>query len=214
MIMKKALSIYLLLFFLLASFPVSSQNLFNNGATTRGAGWLTGQLPENARFNIEFGTSFSSFSSGTSMLGNYISPQLQYDLSPSFSIIAGGKFSFNQYGNLPKSVVVHNNSAPVQQGLTDYSMFMSGRYMINDNLFMTGTVYSDQGHMPMLMMNQGGVDYNSQGMSMGIEYRVSDNVHFGAEVGVNRTNNPYQYLSPFSDPFGNRHRSSRHRAFP
>lgn len=211
--MKKTISLHLLFILFLTSFQVHSQGLFSPGSA-RGAGWLTGQLPENASFNLTVGTNFSSFSSGTNMLSNYISPQLQYDLSPSLSIIAGGSFSINQYGNLPQSVVVHDNVAPVQQGLNDHSLFMSGRYMINDKLFMTGTVYSEQGHMPVNLMNQGIMNFSNQGMSMGIEYRMNDNLHFGAELGVNRSDNPYQHLSPFSDPFGNRHRGSRYRAFP
>lgn len=212
--MKRILTIItLLLVFSLTSIQVFSQNMFNTGSS-RGAGWLTGKLPENASFNLEVGTSFNSFSSGTSMLNNYFSPQLKYDLSSSLSIIAGGSFVLSQYGNLPKSIVVHGNAANMQQGFSDYSLFMSGRYTIKDNLFMTGTVYREQGHLPINTMNQGVQDYNSHGMSMGIEYRLSNNIHFGAEVGINKSDNPFFYSSPFSDPFGNSPRNSRHRFFP
>ena len=212
--MKKARLIYILIALSLITLPGFTQGLFNTGSA-RGAGWLSGQLPENARFNLELGTGFSSFSSGASMLGSYISPRLEYDLSPSFTIIAGGSFGFNQYSNLPQSLVVNNSAGPVQQGgMTDYSLFMSGRYMINDNLFMTGSVYREQGQLPPLMMNRGAMDYTSQGMSMGLEYRITDNLHFGAEVGVRRSDNPYHFYSPFSDPFNSRHSRSRHRLAP
>lgn len=200
---------------LLISFQGISQGLFNNGSA-RGAGLLSGQLPDNARFSLELGTGFSSFSSGAGMMENYISPTVEFDVSPSFTLVAGGSFSFNQYSNLPQSVVVNNNSISSRQGMTDHSLFVAGKYMISENLFMTGTVYREEGNLPMLMMNPGNMnhgimDYKNQGMSMGIQYRISDNLHFGAEVGVNRTNNPYQFYSPFSGPFGNRpgyHRTS------
>ncbi len=222
MIMKAIHRIYMLFFLALLSSPVFAQGLLNNN-TTRGAGMLSGSLPENARFSLELGTGFTSFSSG-SMLGSYISPTLEFDVNPSLTIIAGGSFSFNQYNNLQQRSVVNTNrmdiNAPMQQGMTDYSMFVSGRYALSENLTMTGTVYREEGQLPLFMSNpglmglrsnQGLMDYQNHGMSMGLQYRISDNLHFGAEVGVNRTNNPYQLYSPFSDPF--RH-NRRHRAFP
>jgi hypothetical protein len=215
--MKNGRIVILMVTLSLISFSGFTQSLMNQGAT-RGAGWLSGQLPDkNARFSLEMGTGFSSFSSGASMFGNYISPSLEYDLSPSFTIIAGGSFSFNQFNNMPQPLVMNtniNNTRPLQKGLSGHSLFMSGRYMINENLFMTGTVYSDQGQIPLLMSSPEIFGYKSQGMSMGLEYRISNNLHFGAEVGINRSNNPYHFNSPFSDPFNNRHNRSRYNFAP
>jgi hypothetical protein len=214
--MKTGRIIFFLVILALISFSGLSQGLMNHGA--RGAGWLTGQLPDkNTRFSLEMGTGFSSFSSGGSMLGNYIAPRFEYDLTPSFTIIAGGSFSVNQYNNLPQPLVTNNNMnnvRPLQQGLSGHSLFVEGRYMVNENLFMTGSLYSDQGQIPLSMVNPEIFGYNTQGMTMGIEYRISKNLHFGAGVGVNRSNNPYQFYSPFADPFSNRHGRSRHQLFP
>lgn len=222
-IMKPIRIVYLLLALFLVSSPGIAQGLLNTGSA-RGAGMLSGQLPENSRFSLEVGTGFSSFSSGTSMLGSYVSPRLEYDISPAFTIIAGGSFSFNQYNNLPvQSFVANTYAGPVQQGMTDHSLFVSGRYAINESLVMTGTIYREEGHLPMLLMNRGimyqgtnqsVMEYQNHGMSMGFQYRVSDSFQFGAEVGVNRGNNPYSVHSPFSDPFNNRQHRSRHRHFP
>jgi hypothetical protein len=205
--------INLLLALILISFSSSSQGLMSQG-TPRGVGWLSGNLPDNnSRFSLEAGTGFSSFSSGTTMLGNYVSPRFEYDLSPSLTITAGGTLSFNQYNNLPQPMALNNNTnnvRPVQQGFSSHSLFVSGRYIINDNLFMTGTMYREQGQLPLSLMSPEISGYNSHGMSMGIEYRISNNLHFGAEVGINRTNNPYHYYSPFSNSFNNRHGRSRY----
>jgi hypothetical protein len=215
--MKKGRIVFLLVTLSLISFSGLTQSLMNQGAT-RGAGWLSGQLPDkNTRFSLEMGTGFSSFSSGASMLGNYIAPRVEYDLSPSFTIIAGGSFSFNQYNNMPQPLVMNNNinnTRPLQQGLSGHSMYMSGRYMINENLFMTGTVYSDRGQMPLSLSSPDIFEYTNQGMSMGLEYRISNNLHFGAGVGITRSNNPYHFNSPFSDPFNNRHSRSRYNFSP
>lgn len=211
--MKKARLLYLLIAFSLATLQAYSQILPGSGSA-RGAGLLSGQLPANTRLNLEVGTGFSSFSNGAGMFGSYVSPVLQFDVSPSFSVVTGGRFSFNQYSNLPQPLVVHSNVAPVRQGPTDYSIFMSGRYLINENLIMTGTVFKDQGYLPMLFMDRGGMDYSSSGMSMGLEYRISNNLSFGAEVGMTRTNNPYHFYSPFSDPFGSRQGRSRYGFSP
>lgn len=211
--MQKIRLIYLLLSLSLAVTPVFSQGLYNGGSA-KGAGWLSGQLPENARFNLELGTGFTAFSSGTGILGNYISPRLEYDISPSLTVIAGGTFSFNRYNNLSQSLVVNNDSAPFQQGFTDHSVFAAGRYMINDNLIMTGSLYREEGHLPLVMTDRNVLNYSSQGMSMGLEYKISDNLRFGAEIGVNRSNNPYHHYSPFSDPFGRHGRSGNHRISP
>ncbi len=212
LIMHKKHFTGIFLVLLCLSFNGNAQGLFSN-SPVRGAGLLTESLPDNTNFSLEVGSGFTSFSSGTSVFGNFISPMLEYDVSPSFSIVAGGSFSFNQYSNLPQSLVVNSSGTPVQQGLTDHSLFLSGRYMINDNLFMTGSVYNEQGHIP-LVMNQRMMDYSARGMTMGLEYKVSGNLRFGAEIGVNRSNNPYHLYSPFAGPFNSRHRGSPYRISP
>jgi hypothetical protein len=78
------------------------------------------------------GTGFSSFSSGTSMLGNYISPRFEYDVNSCPHNSCRGSFSFNRYNNLPVHSVVEN-SLPMQ-GMTDHSLFVSGRYLLSENL--------------------------------------------------------------------------------
>ena len=205
---------------LLISYSSFSQGLLNPSGNAGGAGWLSGRLPQNTRFNLELGTSFRSFGAGAGLLRNYVSPVLQYDLSPSFTLIAGGTFSSNHFNNLPQSIVVHENTMPGRQPLNDHSLFMTGVYMLSDNFFMTGTVYREQGNLPIMMQNSGltylnrGLgSYTNEGMSMGFGYRVSEKFRFGAEIGVNRTNNPYSIYSPFSDPFNSRHYRSRHH-FP
>jgi hypothetical protein len=219
--MKTLRNIYFILAFSLISAAGMSQGLLNSGSA-RGAGMLSGQLPDNTRFGIEIGTGFSSFSSGASMLGSYVSPHLEYDINPSLTIIAGGSFSFNRFNNLPgQSVVINSQSLPVNHGMTDHSLYLSGRYAINENLSMTGTVYREEGQFPLPFvnnqatlnrnsMNPGEMNYRSHGMSMGFQYRISDNFHFGAEVGVNRSNSPYYNHSPYSDPFRTRYNRSRH----
>jgi len=211
----------IILSLLLISCSSFSQGLVNPYGNTRGAGWLSGRLPDNARFNLELGTSFSSFGAGAGLLRNYVSPVLQYDFSPSFAIITGGTFSSNHYNNLPQSVVVHGNTMPGVQPLNDYSLFMTGVYRLSDNFYMTGTVYRDQGNLPIMMqstgmtwLNRGLGSYTNEGMSMGFGYRVSEKFRFGAEIGVNRTNNPYSIYSPFSDPFNSRQYRSRHHFSP
>ncbi len=202
----------------LISAAAVSQGLSATG-NARGAGLLSGNLPENSRFGLEMGTSFTSFSSGGGMTGSYISPLFEYDLNPSFTIITGGTIAFNRYSDMPQPLVMNNNMPHAhQQGPTDYSMFMSGRYMVNDNLAVTGTVFREEGQLPLLMMmnpslggygSQGMMnpamgEYRSHGMVMGLEYKITENLRFGAEVGMNRTNNPYHLWAPYSDPFGNR----------
>ena len=214
MLMETIRKSYLLLALLLISMPGISQGLLNSGQA-RGAGLLSGQLPQNSRFSLEMGTGFTSFSSGTSMIGNYVSPRLEYDVSPGFTIIAGGSFSFNRYNNMPVNSFVENSFSAPMQGMTDHSMFVSGRYLLSENLVLSGTVYREEGQLPVFSMsqammnrganNQGFMEYRNHGMTMGLEYRFSDNFHFGAEIGINRGNNPYGFYSPYSDPF--RHRS-------
>jgi hypothetical protein len=199
---------------LLVTIPGMPQGLFNSGPA-RGAGLLSGNLPRDSRFSLEMGTGFSSFSSGTTMLGNYISPRFEYDVNSALTIVAGGSFSFNRYNNLPSGSLVEN-SLPMQ-GMTDHSLFVSGRYLLSENLVITGSLYREEGHLPVFSMsqammnrgahNQGFMEYRNHGMTMGFEYRITDNFHFGAQIGVNRGNNPYSLYSPYADPFRQRSRN-------
>jgi hypothetical protein len=210
--MKASRKICFLLALLLVTLPGMTQGLLNTG-NARGAGLLSGKLPQDSRFSLEMGTGFTSFGSGTTMLGNYVSPRFEYNVNPALTIVAGGSFSFNRYNNLPGQSLVENSLT--MQGMTDHSLFVSGRYLMNENLVITGTVYREEGNLPVFSMsqammnrgahNQGFMEYRNHGMSMGFEYRITDNFHFGAEIGINRSNNPYSLYSPFADPF--RHRS-------
>ncbi len=198
-----AISILLLIIIM----PANSQSFGSDGSMLR-RGLISGQSSENARLDLQVGTNFSSYSSGMSRFGSYISPHLQYQVNPALTIVAGGSFSFSQY-NEPTSLLVQNSMSQGLNRPTDYSVYMSGSYKVNENLMMTGTVYNDQGNIPSILMNRGEVNnglnpaltsYSSHGMSMGIQYRVSETVQFGARVGVNRTDNPYHLYSPFSTP--------------
>lgn len=171
-----------------------------------------GQLPvpgEETSLDKSFKKSVDySFSTGTSFYSSgigkgssyYFAPEFKLKLSPKFQMDAGimiaqNRFSYSNPVSLTGTSVVVRN-APAQQT----SLFASGIYTANSKLTFTGSVYKT------LPGNSNDPwSHNMQMMSLGVKYKLSENVTIGAGMRMVQSNfNPYQgYYSPmynFSDP--------------
>jgi hypothetical protein len=157
---------------------------------------------KNIDYSFSMGTSFFSSHYGKGSLF-YVAPGFNLKLSPKFQMDAGIIFSQNNIsysapvGLSGTSVVVNQN--PVRES----TVYASGIYMLNPKLTFTGSLvktFPDNNENSYW-------DNSFQMMSVGLKYKITGNITFGASMNMVQGNiyNPYTgYSIPGAsvDPWG------------
>lgn len=199
----------LLLTLLIFAGIIANAQYFNYGYNpyTSGTAGISAPLAsyEPARFNLQTGASFSSGIGGGSLFSSYIAPSFNKDLGKKFTISAGAVISNTTFNN----TAVFNQEgqlSPVSGNLTTMTLYTSGSYKVNDKLTLSGSAYKSINPAFNARLNPQSLRMEAQGMSFGIGYKVSENVHIGAEFRMQQgTGNLY---SPYGNSFGRPYQSS------
>ncbi len=202
----------LALAFLFGSLPLMSQN--------GESGSLFDPIeeePAQTDFSLDVGTSFTSFSGSGGMFTNSIAPRLNWDTGKNFHLEVGTVFSSSRYNGLHGGV---SQSMAFQPGNNlleaDGQMFSSmvyaiGSYRVSPRLSIHGGTWMERNSFDMRemnAMNPQAVSNNPQGMMMGFDYKITENLRFGAEVNFSTGYNPYNPAYMHQSPFGGRHHPS------
>ena len=152
------------------------------------------------QFHFTIGSSYGNFG-GAGMFSSYIAPSVSIPVNKKLDVSVGGAFFSNTFNGISSSDL----SSPVSN-LNGAGLFMpnsfvytKARYQLNDKIRISGTAYKsfnlqNTGQMPRV--NPKAFDFSSQGMSMGINYKISNSVSFDANVSVYQGNNPL--YSPYA----------------
>jgi hypothetical protein len=165
------------------------------------------QLHVGVRAGTEFMTS-SGYGSG---LSTFLSPTLTYPVSKKFEISGGisivntSLYGLKPYYSFPEEKSFTGN-------FTQTMVWVSGRYLLNDRLTITGTAYKTFDVTGGNALNTSFYKSNPQGAYLNVGYKISDNVHIEAGFGYSQGSHGYSYGCPgaggFSpsgyDPFFNR----------
>jgi hypothetical protein len=95
------------------------------------------------------------------------------------------------------------------QNITSTFIYAEGEYLVNPRLLVTAKGYKTIATFSEPTMNPRALDLDGGGVSVGFNYKITENFHFGAEVGVNKGNTPYNpyypgtSLMPGSRPYRN-----------
>lgn len=155
---------------------------------------------EKVSYSVAVGTGFSSFGNNMSMMNSYIAPSVNYWLNSKLNFSVTGIIMQNNmngmegfYGSYPEYSYNSNMSNYGITGTAYYqlserlSIWGDGAYLENQSLFndYRSDVYND--------------DYKR--VSIGVGYKVSDNLHFNFQYRYSNGLNPaYNYSSPFYNP--------------
>lgn len=196
--------ILLTLVFMFNSSPVRAQQLVEKQSPFQQEG--------KPSFSLQLGSSFSTGFGGMNLFSQTISPQLSWNINPRWSLTAGTMISSSRMNGFGP-FLSQDQSAPMQAGrITGTTVYAFGAYQASERLTLTGGSWVERNHMPAMdaRMNPQALNLNAHGMMMGMEYRISDNLRFGAEVRMSSGYNPfnpfhnsgsfYQYGSPFARP--------------
>jgi long-subunit fatty acid transport protein len=126
---------------------------------------------------MEIGAGFIGGS--TSGMYTYLSPYLRYSVTPKFSLDVGGILSTGSSSLYPEQ----SGSSGSTSGL----LFARGNYLLTERITVSGSIYK-----MIYPNNYYSIDqnkrYSSQNYSysLGMNYKVTKNLSFGAQVVVNK----------------------------
>lgn len=148
-------------------------------------------LKENKmKFRLSAGAfAGTSFGSGE-YFGTYVTPQINYRLSPKFTLTAGMTLT-NTFGNPYNYYLAEGGNGYPSANFTRSFLYASGAYQLNERLVLSGTVYK-----AINLFNQNTFSTKSsagdyQGMIMGVDYKIGKNIFIQGQIEI--SNNPYQH---------------------
>ncbi len=168
-------------------------------------------------FGLELGTAFGTAGSGTSLFSHSLAPSISWGISKDFQFVAGTIFtSARMNGLMPhygsSKHALFGNQPTLMQSTTVYAF---GVYHLNQRISISGGTWFERSHFDMhdSFLNPYATQQNPQGMMLGLDYRVNENLRVGFEINASRGVSPFYPTSfqhsPFYGNFNN-HRSFRH----
>jgi len=163
--------------------------------------------------SVSIGSSFTSFSPGFNSFGTYVMPEFTFPVTKKLAVRAGIGFS-NTFFTSPG-----NEGTIFQQNNAQYGhVYVSGLYQLNEKVTIAGTAYKtfDLAPQPQNEVNPRALDFSNEGISVNVDYKVSENVRFNVGFsyqknnsygnfynpgGINMNSNPF-YHQGFGSPFG------------
>jgi hypothetical protein len=164
-------------------------------------------LKKKPDYGLNLGTSFTTTSGYGSAITTFVSPHLSYSFNPRFRMTAGITLMNTQLiGAKPYYPIQSEQS--FNGNFTDALLYVSGQYLLNDRLTVSGTAYkkfSLYDPAPVAGMTP----YRNpefQGFNIGLDYKAGENFHIQAGFGFTNGSNLYQPNSlynpnPVYDPY-------------
>lgn len=177
--MKKQIQLTLIvvLFLLLAAITAPAQN-------------------STPHFGLQVGSSFSSMGSYGNMFSQSLAPEMNWDMTENFRLKVGTIFTSSRMSGFVPGQTAFMGGVPyngmADNRLSSMTMYAFGAYQLSPNLVITGGTWFERSGFDFVggSMEMGNA-YNPQGMMLGLDYRVNENLRFGFEVSASRGYNPY-----------------------
>lgn len=159
-------------------------------------------------FGLQLGTSFSTGFAGSSLFSQSIAPHFQFNPTQRFSLVLGTVFSSGQLtgsgGFSPFGFTPFGESPAAHQQLFSTTVYAMGAYQLNPRLTITGASWVERNNFNMAQpqMNSQAFNFGPRGMMVGFDYRITENLSFGAQVRMSQGYNQFnQFHSPFQRGF-------------
>lgn len=145
-------------------------------------------------FSLQAGAFFHTIP-GAHLYGTSITPMISQSVGKRLTMSAGaviGNTTFSEVSNTG----VENTEGFSRGNFTSLTLFTAGSYQLNERVTISGSAYKtvDPGFNQRL--DPKNLMMEAQGVSIGVGYRISDNVHIGAgirmEDGRSNINSPHR----------------------
>lgn len=142
---------------------------------------------------LEMGTTFGVGSGNSNLFGVYVAPHISYKVSHRFRLNMGVQVSNSNFINY-YNPYFGEYTRTFNQNVTQTFLYAEGEYLVNPRLLVTAKGYKEISTFSDPKINPRALDMDGGGVSVGFNYKITENFHFGAEVGVSKGNSLY-------DPF-------------
>ena len=156
----------------------------------------------DVKYNVEVGSSFSSFGRDANSYNYYVAPSATIPVSNKTNITVGFIMNQTQYSGLTMTESGVGNKTISQ---TQAIVYASGSHQINPNV----TVFAS-GYYDMNSKNRAnGIGYNpyssygTEGFSVGAEFKVGERTKIGVQFQYDKGGNPYMNQFGGMGGFGN-----------
>lgn len=136
-------------------------------------------------FGLELGTTFGS----NSAFGTYVSPFLEYHVTPKFSISAG--YTHLQQNNANLYQFTNEGIKKREYDLTSNEFFVEGAYKLSDKLTVTGSVMFVKNEFSIPSLNPRALPQDGIRASVGFQYKVNDSFKIEVQVSQEKGNSPF-----------------------
>jgi hypothetical protein len=157
----------------------------------------TGFTAKKISSGVQFGSSFTSFGNYGSAFSTSISPYLSYPISKRFSVSGGITFTNTSMFGI-KPFYASTETTSMNGNFTSALLYVSGDYLVNDRLRISGTLYKEINLYNSVPTNFPYSKPEVQGGYMKVDYKVFENFHIEAGFGFSQGGSPYNsYQSVF-----------------
>lgn len=148
----------------------------------------------NVKYNVNVGTSFSSFGRDMSGYNYYIAPSASIPVSKKTNITVGFIMNQSQYSGL---MMTEGGLQNKTFSHTQAIVYASGSHQINPNVTVFASGYYDMNsrNNPQGYRNPYS-SYGSEGFSLGAEFKIGEKTRIGIQVQYDKGGNPY------ANPYG------------
>lgn len=190
------------LLLLLLGISVNAQNSSNiyNPYTDNDSFEVATPTLSPVKFNLMTGAVFSSGTGSGSLFNSYVAPSFSQNLGKKLTLSSGAIISNTTYSNL-NLISQDGNFRPYSGNMTNFTVYAVGAYQVNDRLTVNGSAYKTINPAFNARLNADNLQMEAQGMSLGFGYKLSENVHLGAEIRMQQGNS--NFCTPFGIPGGN-----------
>jgi hypothetical protein len=208
-IMKNYLAIFftLIICFSIAQEP-ADELVFPESATSdtmviRPFGGRPGMLPfdpdKKVTLRLEMGTTFGLSSGAATLFGVYTAPHVSYKVSDRWRLNFGARIQNTNFLNYysPFNPYFPEFTQTFENNITQTLLYVESEYMLHPRLMISTRAFKEVSVFDQPQVNPRVLDLNSEGVSVGFNYRLTENLHFGAEFGYSKGRNPY---NPFFNP--------------
>ena len=149
-------------------------------------------------FGMQVGSSFTSGLMGGSMFTHSLAPSVNWDVSRRFNLHIGTIFSSSMMNGMnhlfpytPHMAGGESLSMYQGQRLFSSTVYAVGSYQVSPRLTLIGGTWLEQNNMHDMMMNPQAFDSRPKGGMFGFDYRITENLRFGAEFNISTGVNPF-----------------------
>lgn len=193
----------------------NESNVVNNNTSAEGKLSLGTGVPglfEPLNLQMQTGASFGTLGYGGNYFQSFLSPALSFPLNKKLSVSAGVTYSHTSFNNMPL-LKTNGEIESFSGNMNTLTMFTSGIYRANDKVTLTGSAFSTINPSFNARLNPDAIRMEAKGFSFGVDYKLGENTHIGAEVRFQHGNgnlynpyntfySPYRQNSPFLNNYG------------